>query len=111
MEVDVIDGGGDIVLKIHLSLTYGGQFIQWIPTRTKMAPVVLIIWLAQIANGKDMLESVNNLSDLAQIVNGEDMSKSVNIWSDLDPIQHYGQRIKTRGHEPLRGCLSTKRFG
>lgn len=32
-----------------------------------MAPVVLINWLAEIANGEDILESVNILSNLARI--------------------------------------------
>lgn len=32
-----------------------------------MTPVVPITWLAEIANGEDMLESVNILSNLARI--------------------------------------------
>ncbi len=85
MEVDVVDGGGDIVLKIHLSLICGGQFIPWIPTRTKMAPAVPITWLAELANGEDMLASVI-------------------ILSNLPRIQHHRQRTETRENQPLCGC-------
>lgn len=50
-----------------------------------MALAVPIIWLAEIAIGEDMLESVNILSNLAR-------------------IQHRRQRTETREHEPLCEC-------
>lgn len=67
MEVDVVDGGGDIVLNNHLRLVCGRQLILWIPTRIKMTPAVPMIWFAEAANGEDMLENVNILSNLARI--------------------------------------------
>ena len=85
MEIDAVDGGGDIVLTIYLSLLCGGHFIPWTPTRTKMALAVTIIWLAEIAKGEDMLEIVN-------------------ILPNLTHIQHHRQRIETGEHEPLCEC-------
>lgn len=45
-----------------------------------MTPVVPIIWLPEIANGENILEKVNILSNLAR-------------------IQHLRQRIESREHE------------
>lgn len=62
MEVDIVNGEDDIVLKICLSSIYGGQRRSWIPTRIKRVLATPISWLAEVANGED---SVSILSDLA----------------------------------------------
>ncbi len=68
MKVDVVDCGGDVVLKIHLTLIFGRRCILWMPTRIKMAPIVPATWLAESsANEEAMLESVNILINLAGI--------------------------------------------
>lgn len=84
MEVNVVDGEGDIVLKTHLRFICGCQSKLWIPTNTKTTPAKPIIWLAGSASG-------------------EDSSESANIVSKLAYVQYDRQRTETGEHEPFRG--------
>ena len=84
MEIDVVDGVDDIVLMVHFRSICGGQGISWLLTRTKMTPVVPIIWLAETANREGMLGIVDILSDLA-------------------PVQYDRQSIEAPQHQRLYG--------
>lgn len=82
MEVDVVDGVGDIVLKFPSKLILRWSFWLWIHTNTKMALTALMIWLAENASGEGMLESVN-------------------IVSNLVHNQYHQRRVETKRHKPL----------
>lgn len=93
MEVDVVYGGGDIVLNTHLRLICGRQLVLRVPTRTKMTPAVPIIWLAEAANGEDMLENVNILSNLACIQHHRQRPRDQRTRTVMQILQHIMHKL------------------